>query len=824
MKDKKERRSDVEVAATSYPFLVEGAAERWLIGTSLWSGLGVGEPEWRGLVGLIEEQWAKGQHRVYEGLLAAHPHANDLLRAFARAHTSVIAAQAQQQPLNVFLRLRGREEEGEGDEGDEDRVQELEEQIWGDLYETVVAGRKHVLSHILELALGLVKEKRTEEAGLVLTAFDRLRAWVLLLAWDSFEGDIGWRQKIVDALWGGDDKAKESVDWAKHDPAWSAYGVLRHRLKIAWWSAAQLLAAPKTLHSSIRVGTNDLSMYTSPFQLANALLSLLSGHSLLHLLRARLADLDLHELRDILQSNPDTSLISQREKTKDENLLLAYHALRRLLLLIDETAQTAPTNKEAKKNEDEDEKNEDDEESEEDAIEDAMEDIKECIGGIPQPVARLAVLEGLYAALFTTTSQHVSRPTTSAAGDGSAAASFIAQEKVVAPVLALIASSLAGLPDSRRKLGLVELVEEAQWRLDLIRAFARSPRGRALVPAHGALPSVMARMSASPDGLAANCLRSWKAVSERYRSLNPHITAEARLSQALQDVLVALRQGDHSLDALLEGLASEEKHLVTSDVAFLARADADVRARLLIQATNGLQALHRASKGLGHLAHVAALLDRLGVLLQPGTTLGSATSRSGMESPLAVQLARSYILSKKEKGSAEHLKEGLKRRANLATMATFHPRRGSDGVRRVDSLPSGSAGDRNLGPDEEKMLRLVAEDDPVADEHFCQKAVERLVLAGKLEEALHFADASLPNGAPDFLLRLLVEKAQDKSTIWQHIAWPLEVCLELLGMCRDRVSPSAPTAEEVERQYRQLSALRDVLQVRVVRVKSSFLV
>ncbi len=138
-----------------------------------------------------------------------------------------------------------------------------------------------------------------------------------------------------------------------------------------------------------------------------------------------------------------------------------------------------------------------------------MEDIKECIGGIQQPVARLAVLEGLYAALFTTTSHHVAQPTTTsgAGGDGSAAALFIAQEKVVAPVLALIASSLAGVPDSRRKLGLVELVEEAQWRLDLIRAFARSPRGRALVPAHGALPSVMARMSASPDGLAANCLR-----------------------------------------------------------------------------------------------------------------------------------------------------------------------------------------------------------------------------------------------------------------------------------------------------------------------------
>lgn len=155
---------------------------------------------------------------------------------------------------------------------------------------------------------------------------------------------------------------------------------------------------------------------------------------------------------------------------------------------------------------------------------------------------------------------------------------------------------------------------------------------------------------------------------------------------------------------------------MTSDVAFLARADADVRARLLIQATNGLQALHRASKGLGHLAHVAALLDRLGVLLQPGTTLGSATSRSGMESPLAVQLARSYILSKvcgmstmqhsflslanvrvvscgigleqKEKGSAEHLKEGLKRRANLASAVLRLRSLAAANVRNKKSLPA----------------------------------------------------------------------------------------------------------------------------------------
>jgi hypothetical protein len=136
-------------------------------------------------------------------------------------------------------------------------------------------------------------------------------------------------------------------------------------------------------------------------------------------------------------------------------------------------------------------------EDEEDAIEDAMEDIKECVGGI-QPAARLAVLEALYAALFTTTSHHVSGDGDSSAAH--AAAKFIAQEQVVAPVLALIALLLEAVPDSRRKLALVELVEEAQWRLDLIRAFSQSAH-------HEALPSVMARMSASPDGLAANCLR-----------------------------------------------------------------------------------------------------------------------------------------------------------------------------------------------------------------------------------------------------------------------------------------------------------------------------
>lgn len=84
------------------------------------------------------------------------------------------------------------------------------------------------------------------------------------------------------------------------------------------------------------------------------------------------------------------------------------------------------------------------------------------------------------------------------------------------------------------------------------------------------------------------------------------------------------------------------------------------------------------------------------------------------------------------------------------TMATFHrsgshERLASD--RGKPATPLSATGDHTLGPEEEKLLRLVAEDDPVADEIFCQKAIERLVLAGKLEEALQFADATLPNGA-----------------------------------------------------------------------------
>lgn len=77
---------------------------------------------------------------------------------------------------------------------------------------------------------------------------------------------------------------------------------------------------------------------------------------------------------------------------------------------------------------------------------------------------------------------------------------------MVSPILKVIASSLADLPDSRRKLGLTELIEEAQWRFGLIQAFSRSPRSHILLPAELA-PSIMSRMSASPDGLAANSLR-----------------------------------------------------------------------------------------------------------------------------------------------------------------------------------------------------------------------------------------------------------------------------------------------------------------------------
>ena len=39
------------------------------------------------------------------------------------------------------------------------------------------------------------------------------------------------------------------------------------------------------------------------------------------------------------------------------------------------------------------------------------------------------------------------------------------------------------------------------------------------------------------------------------------------------------------------------------------------------------------------------------------------------------------------------------------------------------------------------------------------------MLEGKLEQALEFADTTLPDGSPDFLLRLLVDRAEDKSIV-----------------------------------------------------------
>lgn len=39
----------------------------------MWAGLGGQEIEWRGLVGLVEEQWALGKHRVASRMLRLLP-------------------------------------------------------------------------------------------------------------------------------------------------------------------------------------------------------------------------------------------------------------------------------------------------------------------------------------------------------------------------------------------------------------------------------------------------------------------------------------------------------------------------------------------------------------------------------------------------------------------------------------------------------------------------------------------------------------------------------------------------------------------------------
>lgn len=195
-------------------------------------------------------------------------------------------------------------------------------------------------------------------------------------------------------------------------------------------------------------------------------------------------------------------------------MLLAYHAIRKLLILLQESRGKAPAEEE------EGCKNGDIEGVT--SVQDVVEDISDCIAGINQTRARLAVLEALYASLFATSQQIRVEPTSgiyytfhlpfsqidNTLLDPGQPIYFIAQANVVSPILRLISSSLADIPDSQRKFGLTELVEEAQWRFDLIQSFSRSSRGHALGSAGSdTASSVIALMSATPDGLAANTLR-----------------------------------------------------------------------------------------------------------------------------------------------------------------------------------------------------------------------------------------------------------------------------------------------------------------------------
>lgn len=97
--------------------------------------------------------------------------------------------------------------------------------------------------------------------------------------------------------------------------------------------------------------------------------------------------------------------------------------------------------------------------------------------------------------------------------------------------------------------------------------------------------------------------------------------------------------------------------------------------------------------------------------------------------------------------------------------------------------------------DQKFLDTIFSEDDIRQEQEFYSTLLDKMVLAGAHEEAIRLADVTMPLGAPDFLLRLVVERAEDKTRVTEYLlrmqdkkqsatlvlqhlnAWPLDVAL-----------------------------------------------
>jgi len=136
-----------------------------------------------------------------------------------------------------------------------------------------------------------------------------------------------------------------------------------------------------------------------------------------------------------------------------------------------------------------------------------------------------------------------------------------------------------------------------------------------------------------------------------------------------------------------------------------------------------------------------------------------------------------------------------------------------------------------LEAEQQELYELISQEQD-CDQEFYDKMVRKLVLQGKLNEALEVADSYLPDGASDFLLHMLIEKAEDKSTTWQLVmrlrdkelaaqfvftwleSWDdIEVCIDLLFMLKCHLPERSETRVRTDDLYEEMRLFRDVLRV-----------
>jgi hypothetical protein len=142
-----------------------------------------------------------------------------------------------------------------------------------------------------------------------------------------------------------------------------------------------------------------------------------------------------------------------------------------------------------------------------------------------------------------------------------------------------------------------------------------------------------------------------------------------------------------------------------------------------------------------------------------------------------------------------------------------------------------TACESTLSDDDAELYHLVSQEHD-CDEEFYDKMVRSLVLQGKLNEALEIADNYMPDGAPDFLINLLIAQAEDKSTTWPLVmrlrdkeiaaqfvftwleSWDdIEVCIDLLFMLKSHLHDGSETRQRTNELYDEMRLFRDVLRV-----------